>query len=79
MDMSEKPAATKFKKEFDRLEQDGKPFLIVDVAHRLHSTSKKCSFELRQRKNVICIERPTGKGTGLNYVMYQFLKGVKDE
>ena len=72
--MSKKPSHTKFKKEFERLERIGKPFLVVEVAQRLKTTSKKLSFELRQYKNAICIERPRGNAAGNNYVRYQFIK-----
>ena len=71
--MSKRPSPKKFETEFKRLQETKEEFLVTNLAYKLKSTSQKVSFELRQYPNVKCIERPTGKSVGNNYVRYQFV------
>jgi len=77
--MTRKPSPIRIQKEFDRLEESGKEFLAVDVAYRLNSTSAVIAAALRQRDNVVCVSRPTGRSGGSNYSRYKFVKqGLKE-
>jgi hypothetical protein len=72
--MSRKPTPTRIQKELDLLEESGKEFVVVDIAHRLNTTSNVLASALRFRENAVCVSRPTGRSGGSNYSRYQFIK-----
>jgi hypothetical protein len=72
--MSRKPTPTRIQKELDLLEASGKEFVVVDIAHRLNTTSNVLAAALRFRENAVCVSRPTGRSGGSNYSRYQFIK-----
>jgi hypothetical protein len=74
--MTRKPTPTRIQKELDLLEESGKEFVIVDVAHKLNSTSNVLAAAIRFRDPPFtCVSRPTGRSGGSNYSRYKFIKG----
>jgi hypothetical protein len=72
--MTHKPSPKHIQKELDRLENSGEEFVLVDVAHKLSSTTCALAFAVRIRGNAKCLTPRNGRTTAKSHSVYKFIK-----
>lgn len=75
--MSRRPSAHHITNEFNAIKAKGTPFVLADLSARLNATVPELAYHLRQRDDVVCLERPTGRNPGQNHAVYQFIQVIK--